>query len=139
MPVTATPIFVQTVKTTCLNVSVANTNRDGSTGTYSSALTIGANGGLLESIKVVATVTTTAGMVRIFYADDGTNYDLIAEIPVTAYTVSGTQPAFGNNSPTEGLWVPPGGRPLNLTAGSKIKASTHNGEAMGVFVSHGDL
>lgn len=139
MAVTATPIFVQTVKTTTVNVTTANTNRDGTTGSYVVGPTIGSNGGLLESIKVIASGTTTAGVVRVFYADDGTNYDLLAEILVTAITPSASVASFGNTSQSEGLWTPPGGKPMNLTASSKLKFSTHNTENFNIFVSHGDL
>lgn len=138
MPVTATPIYVQTPKATTVQVGTANTNRDGSTGTYSSEITVGANGGILESIKVHGTGTTTAGVVRAFYASDGTNFRLLAEIMVTAITPSTSLAAYGSTTPSEGLWVPPGGVPFNLTASSKLKFSTHNAETFNVHVSHGD-
>lgn len=139
MAVVATPIFVQSPKTATLNVSTANANTDGTTGSYSAAITFDADGAILECIKVIATGTTTAGKIRIFYADDGTNYDMLAEIPVTAVTPSAGTMSFGNQSADQGRWVPPHGVPLNLTGSSKLKASTLNSEAFNIFVTYGDF
>src|SRR4051794_18133144 len=95
MAVTSTPIMVQAVKTACIPIgATANANRDGVTGTYygsdvaSAVFAFGANGSLLESIKIHALTTTTAGIVRCFYAQDGTNFRLMFEMDIAAYTPS---------------------------------------------------
>ncbi|MGH7275358.1 MAG: hypothetical protein ACREIQ_13045, partial [Nitrospiria bacterium] len=73
-------------------VSVANTALDGS-GTIATIVSAGTAGSLLELIRVKATVTTTAGMVRLFI-HDGSNFRLYKEIPVTAATPSGVVQSF---------------------------------------------
>jgi hypothetical protein len=109
-------------------VSAANTARDGS-GTVVSIITGGAAGTRIDRIVVEATVTTTAGMVRIFI-DDGTNVRLYAEIPIAAITVGASVAAFRAVLETPDL---------NLPSTSHIlKASTHNAEAMNVFAHAAD-
>jgi hypothetical protein len=109
-------------------VSAANTARDGS-GTVVSIITGVAAGTRIDRIVVEATVTTTAGMVRIFI-DDGTNVRLYAEIPIAAITVGASVAAFRAVLETPDL---------NLPSTSHIlKASTHNAEAMNVFAHAAD-
>lgn len=87
-------------------VSTANTNRDGSGTTVAVAngpsTTQGSGvGKRIHAIMIVATGTTTAGMVRFFLSTDGgTTKRLIAEVPVPAVTVSATQPAFQSTVPS---------------------------------------
>lgn len=133
MPVTATPIFIQTPRSEVVqNPATANTNRDGSTGTYSSAFTAGANGSLIDAIVFTAPGTTTAGLVRIFYAPDASTYRLLAEVPVTAVTPSGTLAAF------TATWTPPGGVPFPMKANSTLKFNMNNAEAMNCNIQGGD-
>lgn len=85
MAVTATPIFVQTPK----NASVAltatgNTNIDGTTGTYTTLMTAGANGSKIERIRLVCT-GTVAEKVRIFVGGK-----LFDEVLFAAVTPSNT-------------------------------------------------
>jgi hypothetical protein len=133
MAVTATPIFLQTVRSeTIQNPATANTNRDGSTGTYSSAFTAGANGSLIDAIVFTAPGTTTAGLVRIFYAADGITYRLIAEVVVTAVTPSGTVAAYTTT------WTPPTGQPFGMKASSTLRFNMNNAELMNCTVNGGD-
>lgn len=131
MAVTNTPVFAQTPICGVGQVSTANTNRDG-TGTVATLYTAGSNGGRIEYIRAKATVTTTAGMVRIFIStDSGTTKRLWAEINIVAVTVgAATQAAEGEYRPA---------LPLLLPAGALIYASTHNAEAINVFAHGGDL
>lgn len=131
MAVTATPVFAQTPVCANGQVSAANTARDGS-GTIVTLFTAGANGARIEYIRAKATVTTTAGMVRIFISTNGgTDKRLLAEINIAAATVSATvQGAEGEYRPT---------LPLMLPASALIYASTHNAEAINVFAHGGDL
>lgn len=124
----STPNYAVTPKLTTVQVSTANTNRDGSTGTYSAEITIGSNGALLDHIQMQATVTTTAGLIRIFYAADGSTYRLLGEQTTAAATVSGTVPG------DKQTWVPPGGVPMNLTGGSKLKFNVNNSETWNIHV-----
>lgn len=100
-------------------ISTANTNLDG-TGTLGTVITAGAEGTLVELVRVKATVTTTAGMVRLFL-HDGTNARLHKEIDVTAATPSGTVKSF------EAEYTPT--KPLKLPTGWSLRASTHNAES----------
>jgi hypothetical protein len=131
--VTPTPILLQATRSEVIqNPATANTNRDGSTGTYSGAFTAGANGGLVDSITFTAPGTTTAGLVRIFYADNGSTYRLIGEVVVAAITPSGTVAAF------TATWTPPDGLPMPLKASGTIRFNMNNAEAMNCHVKGGD-
>lgn len=108
-------------------ISTANTARDGS-GTLGTILTAPAApsiGARVEGVRIIATTTTTAGMVRIFITD-GTTTRLIAEVPVTAITPSGTVQAFSADLDT-GMF------PLVLPPGWSLKAGTNNAETFNVI------
>ena len=132
MAITPTPIFCQKPRLETVQVTTANANRDGSTGAYSSAITAGANGSLLDAIIFQATVTSAAGLVRVFYAANGSTYRLLAEIVTAAATVSGTVP--GNQV----VWTPPGGVPLNLDANGTLIFNLANTETWNVHVQLAD-
>jgi hypothetical protein len=131
--VTPTPIFLQAPRSEVIqNPATANANRDGATGTYSGAFTAGANGSLIDAITFTAPAATTAGLVRVFYADDGATYRLLAEIPVTAVTPSATVAAFTVS------WIPPTGQPFPLKASSKLRFNMEKAEAMNCAIQGGD-
>lgn len=109
--------------------STANTNRDG-TGTIVDVLTGVAAGTKVFEIVVQATVTTTAGMVRLYYYD-GTNTRLFDEVPVAAITVSASTVAFRTSRTYANLVL--------ASNTHKIQASTHNAEAINVQAFAGDL
>ncbi len=109
-------------------ISAANTNRDG-TGTVVTVVTGALKGTLIELVRVKATGTTTAGMVRLFI-HDGTNFRLYAEISVTAITPSATIQTF------EAEYVPT--KPLILPSGYSLRATTHNAESFTVLATGGD-
>ena len=104
-------------------ISTANTNRDG-TGTVVTIFTAGSSGSRVDDIVITATVTTTAGMVRLFL-NDGTNTRLWQEIPVTAITPSGTVQAFTFTLLNQALILP---------NGWSLRAATNNAETFNVFV-----
>lgn len=131
MAMTNVPSFVATPVCGIVQVSTANANRDG-TGTLGTAYTAGANGGRVEYVRAKAAVTTTAGMVRIFISTDGgTTKRLWAEIAIAAATVSNSVQS------SEGEYQPR--KPLVLPASAIVYASTHNAEAINVFIHGGDL
>src|ERR1043166_6273844 len=112
-----------TVQLGMQQVTTANSNLDGTTGTYSSTILTGAsNGTLITKVTVKATVTTTEGMVRLFVTGGG-NTRLILEIPVDAIKPDSNDEAFER---TVELNFP-------LQSGYTLKASTQNGETMNVF------
>lgn len=121
--------YASTPATAHGQVSTANTNRDG-TGTIATILTAGANGTRIDDIDIVATSTTTAGMVRLFL-HDGTNARLWKEIAVSAITPSASVAVF--SSALRDL-------ALILKSGWSLRASTHNAETFNIEVTRaGDL
>lgn len=125
------PIFTATPKIAIGQVSAANTGRDGS-GTIVTIYTAGSSGSKIERIRVQATVATTAGAVRIFI-HDGSNYRLFKEIMVTAITPSTSVEAFSDEIDCSSA-----DQVLLLPTGYSVRASTHNAEAINVFVVGGD-
>jgi len=115
--------YAATPRAAAGQVSTANTNRDG-TGTLATVFTAGASGSRIDDIVVIATGTTTAGMVRLFL-HDGTNARLWQEVPVSAATPSATVQAFATTLVNQGLLLP---------TGWSLRASTHNAETFNVIV-----
>ena len=115
-------------------VSVANTNRDG-TGTIVTVFSAGASGSRIDAIDLKAVGTTTAGMVRLFI-HDGADARLLTEVPVTAITPSGTLPSWeaqlNTNTMTQVL-------PLVLPTGYSLRAATNNAETFNVIALGGDF
>ena len=115
-------------------VSVANTNRDG-TGTIATIFQAGANGSRIDAINLKAVGTTTVGMLRLFL-HDGTNARLLTEVPVVAITPSGTLPTWeaqlNVNTMTQVL-------PLVLPTGYSLHAATNNAETFNVIALGGDF
>lgn len=124
-----TPTFTGTPRVGIAALSAANTNRDG-TGTIVDALTGVAAGTKVFEVRIVATATTTAGMVRL-YLYNGTTYTLFDEIAVTAVTGSASVAEFSAVRTYANLILP--------SASYKLSASTHNAETFNVVVTGGDL
>lgn len=127
------PAFVSTPIVGAASISTANTGRDGS-GTTGLLATGAAGGTRIDSVSVVATATTTAGMVRLFLdTGGGTAADLflISEISVTAVTPSATVKAFAG----EMTWP----RGLVLPSGYKLCVSTEKAEAFDVTAYGGNF
>jgi hypothetical protein len=124
-----TPKFTSTARYAGVVVSAANTNRDG-TGTIVDVMTGVAAGTKIFEVVVQATVTTTAGMIRL-YINDGTNSRLFDEITVSATTVSASVPGARTVRTYDNLILP--------SASHKLQASTHNAEAHNVVAFGGDL
>lgn len=126
--------YASTPKCGVGQVSVANTNRDG-TGTIDTIFTAGASGSRIDAINIKATGTTTAGMIRLFI-HDGTNARLLTEVPVVALTPSGTLPSWeaqlNTNTMTQVL-------PLVLPTGYSLRAATNNAETFNVIALGGDF
>ena len=123
------PPFPSTPRVGSAQMSTANANRDG-TGTIVDVLTGVSAGTRVSSVVVQAIVTTTAGMVRLYYYD-GTNTRLVDEIPIPAVTVSASQQGYRVQRYYNDL----------VLAGSthKLQASTHNAETFNVVAFAGDL
>jgi len=130
MTANTTPIFTLTPQTACVAIATANANRDG-TGTIGTVLTAGAAGTRITRINIKATVTTTAGTVRL-YIYTGATYFLWREILVTAITASATVAAF--EYAIELL----GERALILPTGYSLRASTEKAENFNIVAEGGD-
>ncbi len=124
-----TPAFAATPATAVVQISTANTNRDG-TGTIGTVLTAGSSGTRVDQVDITATGTTTAGVVRLFI-HDGSNARLWREVLVTATTPSTTVAVWSQSLTDLGLI---------LKNGYSLRASTHNAETFNVAaVAAGDL
>lgn len=126
----STANYAITPKAGAVLVATANTNRDGTTGTYTTVFTAGSSGSLIERILISAIQTTTAGMLRL-WRHNGTACFLEKEIPVSAVTVGASTPGFAAE------YVP--GRPIKLPSGWALKASTHNAESFHVNCDAADF
>jgi hypothetical protein len=105
-------------------VSVANANLDGTTGTYSSTIITGASSGtLLVRATIKSIVTCSEGMIRFFVTGGGTTR-MIHEEHVYATKPSADQPAFER---TIDLNFP-------LQSGYTLKCSTQVGETFNIIV-----
>jgi len=125
------PSFTSTPRIGSVNIATANTGRDG-TGTITSVLTGVTAGTKVFEVTVSPTVTTTAGMVRLFISQDsGTTWRLFDEITISAATPSATVKVARNTTVYTNLI-------LSGTT-SVLGASTHNAESINVFAFAGDL
>jgi hypothetical protein len=109
-----------------VQISTANALRDG-TGTLGTVFTAASSsaGSRIDRIAIVATGTTTAGMIRLFVANSaGSSIRLIREIPVIAITPSATQPSFALDLSFD--------NGLILENGASLRASTNNAESFNI-------
>jgi hypothetical protein len=125
---TGTPACAQSPMLTTVQMSTANTNRDG-TGTLSALVAAGPSGSLIDWIGFKATVTIANGTVRIFHVDSSGNKYLIDEVVTSSTTPSGTA-ASANYT-----WYPPSGTSLGLPSGDSLAFCTNNAETWNVTVS----
>lgn len=108
-------------------LSAANTNRDG-TGTIVTVLAGGTSGTRVDDIRISATGTTTAGMIRFYLSlDGGTTSRLLFEVPVSPVTPSATVQSFQTVLTNLGILLP--------DANAQLRASTNNAESFHVVVS----
>lgn len=113
--------------------NTANSNLDGTTGTYVTVITAGASGsgwkGLkIESITIKAIVNTTPGMIRFFIYDGSSLTKLISEEVIPPVTKSSSAKAFQRKINLGGVY---------LQAGYSIKVSTQNAESF-VIIAEGN-
>jgi hypothetical protein len=125
----ATPAYAASPNVGMVQISTANTNKDGTTGTYGTLFTAGASGSRIDRITITSTGTTTAGMVRLF-VNDGSNARLWLEVPIPAVTPSASTPGFSFSTPIEDFAI---------DTGWSIKCSTEIAETFNVFAFGGDF
>jgi hypothetical protein len=126
----SSPVFAVTPRIGMAELSVANTNRDGVTGTYVDVITGASTGTRIAEIVIQASVTTTAGMVRLFVTD-GVTTRMFDEVSVVAATVSATVKGARLSTTYNNLILP--------NQNWKIIASTHNAHSINVFALGADL
>ncbi len=131
MTANTSPIFTLTPHVGMVAISTANTGRDGS-GTIGTVLAAATDGTRITRIVIKATVTTTAGTIRLFI-HDGANYFLWREIATTAITVSATQPAF------EYILYLYGEAAIVPPSGYSLRASTEKAENYNIIAEGGDF
>jgi len=119
--------YASTPRAAVAVLSAANTNRDG-TGTIVTILSGGASGARVDDIRISATGTTTAGMIRFYLSlDGGTTSRLLFEVPVSPVTPSATVPSFQSILTNLGILLP--------DANAQLRASTNNAESFHVAVT----
>ena len=116
--------YAATPRTAVAQVTTANTNRNG-TGTIATVFTAGGSGSRIDDISIVATGTTTAGVVRLFVNDGTTSY-LWQEILVSAITPSTTVQVFNYTLLNQALI---------LGNNYSLRASTNNSETFNIIVT----
>lgn len=124
----AAALYPQSLVSEDGSVSTANTNRDGTTGTYSTLATGTTAGKEIDRVRWHATGTTTVGFIRLF-VHDGTTAVMVAEIPVPPCTPVTTYP---QTPVTSGIWTPSKPIPLPST-NHTLKASTHVAETFNLL------
>lgn len=117
--------YAATARTAVGQVTTANTNRNG-TGTIATIFTAGSSGSRIDDISIVATGTTTAGVVRLFLNDGTTSY-LWQEILVPAITPSTTVAVFSAALLNQSL--------ILASSSWSLRASTNNSETFNILVT----
>jgi hypothetical protein len=117
--------YAATARTAIAQISTANTNRNG-TGTIGTVFTGGSSGSRIDDISIVATGTTTAGVVRLFINDGTTSY-LWQEILVSAITPSTTVQVFSYTLLNQAL--------ILASSSWSLRASTNNAETFNILVT----
>jgi hypothetical protein len=117
--------YAATARTAIAQISTANTNRNG-TGTIGTVFTGGSSGSRIDDISIVATGTTTAGVVRLFINDGTTSY-LWQEILVSAITPSTTVQVFSFTLLNQAL--------ILASSSWSLRASTNNAETFNILVT----
>lgn len=123
-------------------ISAANTNKDGTTGTYvtvSTGPTTAAGNGIgqrINRVTIIATATTTPGVVRFFYTPPGGTVRMICEKLVSAVTASATAIGFRTEVPELVGFILPG---QTSSTSAIITASTEKAETFNIVVESGRL
>jgi len=125
MAANTSPIFGLAPVIGQVSIATANANRDG-TGTIATLKTGTVNGSRIDFVVVKSTVTTTAGMIRLYIDDGAGNIFLWDELSVGAAVPSGTVQAFRGVIPVN----------VVLPSGFILKISTNNAETFRCF-AHG--
>ena len=123
-----TPNFAATPRCGVGTISVAETSRT-APASFTNIFAAGANGSRIDEVNIVATGSTTAGVVRLFVFN-GSNYFLLQEVLVTGITPSATIASFNSVVTYNNLMLP---------SGSSLVATTNNAEPFAITAFGGDF
>ena len=124
-----TPNFASTVKVGLGALATADAARTGTPTNVVTIFTAGASGSRIDEVNVIATGTTTSGVVRLWIFN-GTTYFLFEEILVTAITPSTTIATFNTTLTFNNFMLP---------TGHSLRATTNNTEGFNVIAFGGDF
>jgi hypothetical protein len=124
----AAPSFAATVRASAANIATADTSRTAPTN-VGTVFTAGSSGSRIDEVNIVATGTTTAGVIRL-WVHTGSTYYLLSEVLVTAITPSATQAVFSSALTYNNLMLP---------SGHSLRATTNNSESFNVIAFGGDF
>ena len=124
-----TPQFASTVRCAQGTLATAETARSGTPTNVVTIFTAGSSGSRIDEVDIVATGTTTAGVVRLWIYN-GTTYYLFQEILVTPITPSTTIAVFSSISTYNNFMLP---------SGYSLRATTNNTEGFTVTAFGGDF
>lgn len=124
----AAPNFAATVRASAANIATADTSRTSPTN-VGTVFTAGSSGSRVDEVNIVATGTTTAGVVRLWIFT-GSVYYLLSETLVTAITPSTSIAVFSATLSYNNLMLP---------SGHSLRATTNNSESFNVIAFGGDF
>lgn len=137
MPANFQPLFTISPVISQVYITGASTTRDASGPNVFPVVSGNNFGTRIELLTIIATGTTTNGMVRLYLTNPyqgSLKTGLWQEVSITATTPSSTVKTFTSEiTRTDG-------RPLILlNSGASIKASTHNNEGFVITAQGGDF
>ena len=124
-----TPSFASTVRVGLGTLATADTARTGTPTNVVTVFTAGSSGSRIDEINIIATATTTAGVVRLWIYN-GTTYYLFEEILVSAVTPSTTVATYNTTLTFNNFMLP---------TGHSLRATTNNSEGFNVIAFGGDF
>jgi hypothetical protein len=124
-----TPSFASTVRVGLGTLATADTARTGTPTNVVTVFTAGSSGSRIDEINIIATATTTAGVVRLWIYN-GTTYYLFEEILVSAITPSTAVATFNTTLTFNNFMLP---------TGHSLRATTNNSEGFNVIAFGGDF
>lgn len=124
-----TPSFAATVRVGLGTLATADTARTGTPTNVVTVFTAGASGSRIDEVNIIATATTTAGVVRLWIYN-GTTYYLFEEILVSPITPSTIISTFNTVLTFNNFMLP---------TGHSLRATTNNSEGFNVIAFGGDF
>lgn len=132
MPANTSPIFGLTSKTNAVATTGTGSTSLSSPNQLTTLYTAGTDGGMFVGANCVATVTTTAGMVRFWYTPSGGTRRLLGEVLTAAATPSGTVRANEVQFLAPLMTLVNGMEGMPMASGDVIEVNTHNSEVWNV-------